>query len=75
MQSVSTLWFRVLFCIPLVQAKYNYDFSKATKDASSLEAQYVTLPVDHFSNNEATFQNRYWVNDEFYTDGGPVIRK
>jgi len=72
---LSTFWFCVSICVSRVQAKYNFDFSKATKDFSTVEPQYVSLPLDHFSNNPATFLNRYWVNDEFYKDGGPVIRK
>lgn len=75
MLSVSALLFGVSVCISLVQARYNFDFREATRDASTIEPQYVSLPLDHFSNNPATFQNRYWVNDEFYKDGGPVIRK
>jgi hypothetical protein len=75
MLSVSSLLFCVSVYVSLVQAKYNYDFSKATKDAGSIVPQYVNLALDHFSNNAVTFQNRYWVNDEFYKDGGPVIRK
>jgi hypothetical protein len=75
MLSVWTLLFCVSACISLVRARYSYDFGEATKDASNVEALYVTLPVDHFSDNPATFLNRYWVNDEFYRDGGPVIRK
>jgi hypothetical protein len=72
---VSTFWCCVLICVSRVHAKYNFDFSQATKDASTVEPLYVELPLDHFSNNPATFLNRYWVNDEFYKEGGPVIRK
>ncbi len=72
---VATPWFCVLLCLSRVQAKYNFNFRKATKDVSTIEPLNVTLPLDHFSNNPETFVNRYWVNDEFYQEGGPVIRK
>jgi len=61
--------------VSLVHGKYNFDLSKATTDATTVESLNVSLPVDHFSNNTKTFLNRYWVNDEFYKDGGPVMRK
>jgi len=60
-------------CSSLTHAKYHFDFSKATKDASTVVAHTVDLPLDHFGNSNATISNRYWVNDEFYKDGGPVF--
>ncbi|KAH0614767.1 uncharacterized protein H6S33_000403 [Morchella sextelata] len=38
-----------------------------------IDPQTVTLPLDHFGNNTATFNNRYWVLEEFYKPGGPVF--
>ncbi|EIW81201.1 peptidase S28 [Coniophora puteana RWD-64-598 SS2] len=37
--------------------------------------QWFNQPVDHFSNDSATFAQRYWVNARHYTPGagGPVI--
>ncbi|KAK4495861.1 hypothetical protein PRZ48_013129 [Zasmidium cellare] len=42
--------------------------------------QYIDIPVDHFKNDSrygphsnATFKNRWWYNDKYYTPGGPVI--
>lgn len=36
----------------------------------------MTLPLDHFKNTSGgTFQNRYWVNSDFYRANGPVICK
>jgi hypothetical protein len=72
---VSALWFCAAVYVSQVHAKYNFQFHEASKDASTVEPLYVQLPLDHFSNNPATFLNRYWVNDEFYKPGGPVIRK
>jgi hypothetical protein len=72
---VSSLLLGLSLCVSFVQARYSLDLSRATVSAGTVDAQYVELPVDHFSNSTATFANRYWVNDEFYKDGGPVIRK
>jgi hypothetical protein len=63
----------VSVCCLLVEARYNYEFIKAASDAPQVPAQIVRLPLDHFGTNKDTFPNRYWVNDEFYRDGGPVI--
>ena len=66
-----------LFCVSaftlVVEAKYNFNFSKAAKDLPQLPAQLRYLPLDHFGTNKNTFPNRYWVNDEFYQEGGPVF--
>lgn len=68
---ISVLYVSV--CSLLVEGKYNFEFSKASGDAPQVPAQVVHLPLDHFGTNKNTFSNRYWVNDEFYQDGGPVI--
>lgn len=32
------------------------------------------IPIDHFnSTDNRNFQNRYWINDTYYQDGGPVF--
>lgn len=37
---------------------------------------FMTVPLDHFRNTtSATFQNRYWVNSDFYKPKGPIICK
>jgi hypothetical protein len=36
-------------------------------------AKTIALPLDHFGTNKQTFNNRYWVNSEYYKDGGPVF--
>jgi hypothetical protein len=47
---------------------------------SSHKAHNFSIPVDHFHNESRyephsyqTFSNRYWINDEHYKPGGPVI--
>ena len=47
---------------------------------SSHKAYNFSIPVDHFHNDSRyephsfdTFSNRYWINDEHYKSGGPVI--
>jgi len=36
-------------------------------------ALFVDLSIDHFGSNSATFKNRYWINDTYYSSGGPVF--
>ncbi|KAF2649649.1 hypothetical protein K491DRAFT_610346 [Lophiostoma macrostomum CBS 122681] len=45
---------------------------------TNIEELYVELPIDHNDtsatlNGSNTFWHRYWVDDEFYQDGGPVF--
>ncbi|KAL2849820.1 serine carboxypeptidase S28-domain-containing protein [Aspergillus pseudoustus] len=40
---------------------------------SSVPAEYVSIPIDHDNPSVGTYRNRYWVNDAYYTPGGPVI--
>jgi hypothetical protein len=35
--------------------------------------QFATLPLDHFGREFRTFKNRYWIKDDAYKPGGPVI--
>ncbi|KAH7152843.1 serine carboxypeptidase S28-domain-containing protein [Dactylonectria macrodidyma] len=62
----------------------NVDWRKKLKNlkrqSSSLESYpdvptyNFTIPVDHFDqSNDATYKNRYFVNDTYYKPGGPVI--
>lgn len=38
------------------------------------QAYNISLPIDHFNaSDNRTFNNRYWVNDTYYQEGGPVI--
>ncbi|KAL0636799.1 hypothetical protein Q9L58_004156 [Maublancomyces gigas] len=41
--------------------------------ASVVFPETVTLPVDHFGKHTKTFENRYWVLEEFYKPGSPVF--
>ncbi|KAJ7577831.1 peptidase S28 [Mycena floridula] len=42
---------------------------------SSSEAMFIEMPLDHFSDSasNATFNNRFWINDTYYEPGGPVF--
>jgi hypothetical protein len=31
------------------------------------------MPLDHFSDEQRTFKNRYWINATYYKAGGPVF--
>lgn len=43
--------------------------------SSQFEARWFRQPVDHFSNNTASFLQRYWINTRHYKprEGAPVI--
>jgi hypothetical protein len=37
---------------------------------------FMTMPLDHFGNkSKSTFQNKYWVNTDYYKANGPIICK
>ncbi|CAI7609392.1 unnamed protein product [Penicillium glandicola] len=38
-----------------------------------IDAEYATLPIDHNDSSVGTYQNRYWVTEEHYKEGGPVF--
>ncbi|KAF4636885.1 hypothetical protein G7Y89_g1202 [Cudoniella acicularis] len=59
-------------CISHVQGKYNLKVKKLGT-SPTLPVSYVDMPLDHFTTNPTTFQNRYFVNDAYYKPGGPVI--
>lgn len=61
-------------CISFVCAVYHEATTRAPNQPVP-NASYVVLPVDHFGKSNLTFQNRYWVTDEFYKEGGPVFRE
>jgi hypothetical protein len=74
MLQFSTLLYCVVLCISLAQAQIHVRSTGSRRDASQLVASTIELPLDHFNAaNTATFSNRYWVNDEYYVPGGPVI--
>ncbi|KAF7713427.1 Peptidase S28 [Penicillium ucsense] len=33
----------------------------------------VSIPIDHENSSVGTYENRYWVSDEYYREGGPVV--
>ncbi|KAF7505008.1 hypothetical protein GJ744_001529 [Endocarpon pusillum] len=39
----------------------------------AIPAELANLPIDHTQPSEGTYQNRYWVNDQFYQPGGPIF--
>lgn len=46
------------------------------KPAAKYGPFYMQMPLDHFNNASAvTFDNRYWVNADYYKSNGPIIRK
>ncbi|PYI12008.1 serine peptidase, family S28 [Aspergillus sclerotiicarbonarius CBS 121057] len=40
---------------------------------ATLETEYVTIPLDHDNTSAGTYENRFWVNDEFYKPGKPIM--
>ncbi|KAJ5238379.1 hypothetical protein N7468_002998 [Penicillium chermesinum] len=36
-------------------------------------AQTIEIPIDHTNQSVGTYQNRYWVSDQYYREGGPVF--
>ncbi|KAL3474243.1 serine carboxypeptidase S28-domain-containing protein [Aspergillus californicus] len=40
---------------------------------TEIAAETVEIPIDHDDPSVGTYQNRYWVNDAYYTPGGPVM--
>lgn len=73
MLQFSTLLYCVTLCISLAQARIHGRSTGSRRNASQLLASTIELPLDHFSAANTTFSNRYWVNDEYYVPGGPVI--
>jgi hypothetical protein len=46
----------------------------AAGSPSAPSALTIDMPIDHFNaSDHRTYQNRYWVNATYYTDGGPVF--
>ncbi|KAI5852730.1 serine peptidase, family S28 [Morchella snyderi] len=53
--------------------KDNSAEDSSSENSTLIDPQTVTLHLDHFGNNTATFNNRYWVLEEFYKSGGPIF--
>ncbi|EER27718.1 hypothetical protein D8B26_006179 [Coccidioides posadasii str. Silveira] len=41
-------------------------------ETSAVVAEYANIPIDH-RNPGRMYRNRYWVNDQYYQPGGPVV--
>ena len=33
----------------------------------------MQIPIDHGNESVGTYQNRYWVNEQYYRPGGPIF--
>lgn len=43
-------------------------------NASDYPAFRIDIPIDHYNTSDTrTYQNRYWVNSEYYAPGGPIF--
>ncbi|KAJ5594618.1 uncharacterized protein N7459_000826 [Penicillium hispanicum] len=40
---------------------------------TNVTAEYISIPIDHEDVSLGTYENRYWVSDEWYQEGGPVF--
>ncbi|KAL2866908.1 putative serine peptidase, family S28 [Aspergillus lucknowensis] len=47
--------------------------SAAKFGQAEIPAEYVSIPIDHDRPSHGTYQNRFWVNEAFYTPGGPIM--
>ncbi|KAH8429991.1 putative serine peptidase, family S28 [Aspergillus melleus] len=47
--------------------------SHGPNQAPAVPAEYVEIPIDHYNLSVGTYNNRYWVNEEFFVPGSPVI--
>jgi hypothetical protein len=58
---------------PLVVQDDSFNLMHGT--FGEFEERWFEQPVDHFSNDSATFLQRYWINTRHYnaTKGGPVF--
>ncbi|KAJ5275760.1 hypothetical protein N7524_001913 [Penicillium chrysogenum] len=39
----------------------------------TIEAEYVSIPIDHSNSSVGHYRNRYWVSEEHYKEGGPIF--
>lgn len=37
------------------------------------DVETIELPIDHFGEGAGSFKNQFWVSDEHYELGGPVL--
>ncbi|KAJ5949970.1 hypothetical protein N7454_001554 [Penicillium verhagenii] len=45
----------------------------ASTNSDNVTAEYFTMPIDHNNLSVGTYQNRFWVQEEYYQEGGPVF--
>merc|ERR1712166_229718 len=43
------------------------------KDTPSPEAQYLSVPLDHFAASSPVWKLKYWINDNEWQLGGPLV--
>ncbi|OJJ95915.1 hypothetical protein ASPACDRAFT_1875474 [Aspergillus aculeatus ATCC 16872] len=39
----------------------------------TVKDEYVSIPIDHNNASAGTYRNRFWVSDEFYQAGKPIL--
>ncbi|PYH47180.1 putative serine peptidase, family S28 [Aspergillus saccharolyticus JOP 1030-1] len=39
----------------------------------TVKDEYITIPIDHTNSSAGTYKNRFWVSDEFYQAGKPIL--
>jgi hypothetical protein len=44
-----------------------------TLNNTTCDYRFLTQPIDHFANNNGTFQQRYSIFTEFFKPGGPIM--
>ncbi|KAE8323183.1 serine carboxypeptidase S28-domain-containing protein [Aspergillus sergii] len=47
--------------------------AKANTQVEKVTTEYITIPIDHNDTSVGTYQNRFWVNDDYYEAGRPII--
>ncbi|KAJ5885379.1 hypothetical protein N7495_009889 [Penicillium taxi] len=58
--------------VMLIQKKSIHEIAHES-DSDNINSEYVDVPVDHGNSSLGTYQNRYWVSDKYYQQGGPVF--
>lgn len=77
--------FPLLFLALTVRAQVRWQFRKpqhtqtnvtdnSTVSNDNITMFTVTLPVDHNGTTTETFENRYWIDDSYWVEGGPIMR-
>lgn len=62
------------FRVPQLPLNGGLTAREASINASSYPARTISIPIDHYNSSDTrTYQNRYWINDTYYEQGGPVF--